>query len=200
MPLSIFPELMGLKFDLMMIPQFNTGMSTSSSGKEVRTEYQAYPLWDYELSYEWLPNGGGGREDLQTILGFFLERKGSFETFLYKAPETPYENNILIGIGDGIETTFRLLRSIGNFVEPAGGVEEAIDVDLALNGVSVLPADFTLSDHRDIIFDVAPTAGVEITASFFPLLRVRFKENSVDFNQFSSRLWEIQSLSLRSVL
>lgn len=200
MPLEIFPELTGLKFDLVMAPRFNTGISTSSSGKEVRTQYQAYPLWDYELSYEWLPNRTSGRQDLETIVGFFLQRKGSFESFLYRAPETPYESSILIGLGDGTSTTFRLLRTIGSFVEPAGGVESAIHLELTVDNLPVALADFTLEDHRDVIFDTAPSTGAEIRASFYPLLRVRFKEDSAEFNQFVSRLWEIQSLGLRSVL
>lgn len=199
MSLEIFPELPGLRFDLQMTPSFNTGVSEASSGQEVRTSYQAYPRWDYDLSYEWLPNRKEGRQDLERILGFFLQRRGSFEAFLYKPPEVALQDRILVGTGDGVNSSFRLIRSIGGFIEPAGGVAVKTDLEVFLDGELMPYPSFELSDHRDLVFNEPPEEGVEVRASFYPLLRVRFKDDSADFTQFASRLWELQSISLRSV-
>lgn len=200
MTLEIFPsDLRGLVFGTSMTPNFNTGISTSVNGHETRNSYQAYPLWDFELSYEWLPNRTQGKQDLERIVGFFLKRQGSFESFLFLAPETPFEDMTLLGTGDGVITTFSLLKTTGSFVEPAGGVPLKTDIQLYKNGIMVPFDDFELLDNRDVVFNVAPAAEDTIQGCYRPFYRARFKEDSAQFDQFMSRLWELQQIGLRSV-
>lgn len=199
MPLTLFPVLKGLQFGTTMTPSFNTGIATSVNGKEVRNSYQAEPLWDFELSYEWLPNRREGRHDLETIMSFFLHRQGSFESFLFLAPETEMEDMITLGTGDGVTDTFSLLKSTGTFTQTAGGVMAQSDCQIYVNGVLVPDADFELVDHRDIVFDTAPAEDDLIQGCYQPLYRVRFAEDSSQYDQFMSRLWELQQLTLRSV-
>lgn len=199
MSLEVFPELQGLTFGTEMTPNFSTGIATSANGKEIRTSYQPYPLWDFDLSYEWLPNRLRGKQDLERIVGFFLQRLGSFEAFLFDGPETPLEEMTLLGVTDGTAGTYPLLKTTGGFIEPAGGVIKQTDVQVFLDGMMVSYDAFTLNDHRDIAFDVAPESGKQVRATYKPLYRVRFKEDSTQFSQFTTRLWELQTLSLRSV-
>lgn len=198
--LAIFPELMGLTMEITMTPSFSTGVSTSSNGKETRTAYQDYPKWDFNMSYEWLPNRKRGKRDLETIIGFWLERQGSFESFLLDVPETPIEEMILLGTGDGTTTTFPLLRTVGTFVEPAGGVEDKLKVQLFLDNVPVAFTAFNMAaNDRDVVFTAAPAVSKQIRAVYTPLYRVRFTEDSAEFSRFSTLLWELQEISFRSV-
>lgn len=182
-----------------MTPNFNTSVSVSVNGHETRNSYQAYPLWDFELSYEWLPNRVAGKQDLETIVSFFLARQGSFESFLFLAPETPLEDMTVLGTGNGLNVTFSLVKTTGSFVEPAGGIPTKTDIQLFKNGSIVDFDDFELSDYRDIIFNSPPAPGDIIQGSYTPLYRARFKEDSAQFDQFMSRLWELQQINLRSV-
>ena len=199
MTLAVFPLMRGLSFDLQMTPRFNTGVSSSANGHETRIVFQAYPLWDYELSYSWLPNVEAGRSDLKKILNFFLDRKGSFESFLFQAPETPYEKLTLLGTGDGTNRSFPLLTTRGSSFEPSGGIGLKSHAEIYLDTDRMAVVDFELIDHREILFDTAPAAGKEVRGTYLPLDRVRFTEDSADFNQFAARLWELQSLSLKGI-
>lgn len=199
MTLAIFPKLRGLNFDLQMTPSFKTGIATSVSGGETRTPFQQFPIWLYTLSYEWLPNRKHGMNDLEQIVGFFIARKANYEAFLYEAPETPIEEAEL-GIGDGTQTDFDLVRTIYGITEPAGGVLVKEDIQVYQNSILVPYDDFSLSDHRTVVFDTAPADEDIITACYKPLMRVRFEEDNTAFSQFYSRLWELQELGLRSVL
>lgn len=199
MSLAVFPQLKGLQFGTNVTPIFNTGISSSVNGHETRNSYQPYPLWEFELSYEWLPNRQLGNQDLDRIVGFFLDRQGSFEAFLYLAPETPYENMTKLGVGDGTNKVFTLLKTTGGFFEPAGGVDTELDIQLFVDGAVISYGDFTLADNRDVTFTTAPANGAIVQACYQPLYRVRFKEDSAQFSQFMSHLWELQQLTLRSV-
>ena len=201
MAMPLFPQLKGLTFGTRMTPSFNTGVSRSTNGKETRTQYQAYPTWEFELSYEWLPNRSQGKRDLESIVSFFLERSGSFEAFLYDGPETPLEEMTLLGEGDGVSTSFDLVKTTGSYVEPAGGLADLSAIQLYVDDVIVAYSAFNLSeDNRSIVFDTAPLSGKSIRGVYKPLYLVRFNEDTADFEQFMSQLWNLQQITLKSIL
>lgn len=131
---EIFPDLPGLSFEVHMKPTFSTKVDVHTSGKETRTAYWDDPVWDFDLTYDYLPNNKAvGVTDLQKIVGFFLDRKGSFDNFLFYHREFNKSDNITVLTGDGntVEATldmiFNYARSpIGQF-NPLGA-EFFIDV------------------------------------------------------------------------
>jgi uncharacterized protein (TIGR02217 family) len=199
MTLSILPAFRGLDWGSKATPRFNNHIAKSPNGYEVRTNLQDQPLWDFEISYEFLANRKMGARDLETIQQFFLERKGSFESFLFAAPETPMEVNTVLGTGDGVVTDFDLLKTTGTYTELAGGTSSATDMMVYLDGVPQVVADYTLIDSRTIRFDTAPAASVVVSADYLPLFRVRFSQDMAHFDQFMTELWQLQQLELTGV-
>lgn len=196
--MEVFPELMGLTWGTTVRPSFNTAVSRAVNGRSTRVQLQEFPTWEYTLSWEWLPNRTRGRQDLETLQSFFLLRGGNFEEFLYLAQETPIEEMILLGTGNGVEDTFQLLRTVGAFTMPAGGVADKLDLQIYVNNVLQDYADFELVDNAYVVFDTPPANTLEVRGAYQPLERVTFKESSAEFEVFMDRLWEVQQVTLIS--
>lgn len=199
MALDLFPSLIGLDWGTRMTPNFNNKIAKAANGYETRTNLQDQPLWDFELNYEFLPNRRNGIADLEEIQAFYLNCRGAFKSFLFDNLETPMENGTSLGTGDGTNKDFLLIRTTGSFGEIAGGVYENTDVLVYVNGTPQAPSAWTLVDHRTVRFVTAPIAGASITADYKPLFRVRFSEDSVDFENFMYRLWNLQQVELKGV-
>jgi uncharacterized protein (TIGR02217 family) len=82
----------------------------------------------------------------------------------------------VIGTGDGQTARFQLIKSYGDTVRritrPVAGT-----VALKLNGVAT--SAFTLGAGGVVTLDVAPAAGVKVTASFLFDVPVRFAEDQL---------------------
>lgn len=120
---AVFPSILGVAWDAKKTPVFATKIQSAVSGKELRLAYMATPLWQYTLNYEVLRSDA--RADLQTLLGFFLARQGSFDSFLYTDPNDSAVAAQLFGVGDGTTTAFQLLKSYGGYNEPVQSVNGA---------------------------------------------------------------------------
>jgi hypothetical protein len=129
-PTAIFPELIGLTYGVKKTPVFKTGINEASSGEEVRTAYMEWPRWEFELSYDFLPDRGPGEQDLRTLMGFFLSRRGSFEAWLFKDPDDNTATETLSGTYDGSTNLFRLFKSTDGFLEPVGAVDDGFALDV----------------------------------------------------------------------
>jgi hypothetical protein len=149
MSTEVFPmSLLGLTWDVKKRPIFSNKVATHTSGKETATSYYQNPKWEYTLTYEYLPDIAKqvGDTDLHTILGFFLNRHGRFDTFLFNDPD---DNTVTVGYQadfDGTVTDFNLVRAIGGFYEPVGqynaGLAIWLDVTESFN-VPATPGPYT---------------------------------------------------------
>ena len=142
--------LPGLSFSVHKIPVFSTNKKEAVSGTEVRTSYSQYPRWRFELEYEFLEDRTGAESSLKTILGFFLQRGGSFDTWLFKDPDDYIANLSTCATTDGVTTQFPLCRDLGGFLEKVGQVDTANDIDLFLtveeNGtIPAIPGPYTIT-------------------------------------------------------
>ncbi len=84
---AIFPSFPGLTWDVSKTPEFFSLSKTSPTGVDVSASLGAYPRWHFSLAYEFLKD----REDeatneLHRLLGFFLQRHGSVDDFLFLDP------------------------------------------------------------------------------------------------------------------
>lgn len=125
MSTEIFPELIGLTWDIKRRPIFNNVVQDHLSGKETRLAFWDRPKWEFELSYEYLPNipKQVGDTDLERIMGFFLERKGNFQSFLYRFKDDYKVSNGLIGTGTGTASEYEFVRRIGPYSAPVDFVD-----------------------------------------------------------------------------
>jgi uncharacterized protein (TIGR02217 family) len=227
----LFPKIKGLAWNVVINPAFSTEIQQALSSREVRLQNYVNPVWEISLSYGYLLNDARTRDEngntaLETIMGFFMARGGQFDDFLLnltdltnRLEDSVYSDqpclNMVTGntyTGDGSTTTFQLTRGTGGFQEAAQNpANQAATV--YLNGVAkVQGTDYTIASGV-VTFTVAPGNGVNVTADFIFLYRVRFdlgstRSNStgasgtkegIEFNNFYYNLYEVKEIQLVSV-
>ena len=190
----IFPELRGLSWSVTKTPEFYTLTKTSPTGLDVSAVLSAYPRWQFSLRYEFLRDDGTARGELQKLLGLFLACNGNVEDFLYLDPNDHKAQNERIGVGDGVTTDFQLCRTYAGFTEPVYGVK-----DTPVVAVNNVPAPFSVSAAGIVKFKKAPPERAVISWSGEFYYRVKFKESSMEFANFTYRLWEAKKVEFVSV-
>ncbi len=189
--------LPGLAFSVHKKPNFSTSIKVASSGKEYRHTRTPFPRWDFELNYEFIENNRLRRNSLETILGFFLEMRGSYGTFLFKDPDDFNSVDSPLGVGDGTTTEFFFTRHMGSFSERVGQVDTSNRIEVRVDGVAEDP---TIVLPNKVVFDTAPSPGAIISADLQFFYVCRFLEDMVDFEKFYQDLWTLQTCNIRSVL
>ena len=195
---AIFPSFPGLTWDVSKTPEFFSLSKTSPTGVDVSASLGAYPRWHFSLAYEFLKD----REDeatneLHRLLGFFLQRHGSVDDFLFLDPT---DNAVLtpqiFGVGDGVTKEFQLCRSLGGFAEPVLGTVSGSEV-IYIDG-NARTGDVSISKGV-AIFQTPPALNQKLswTGNFY--FRCRFKENTMEFKNFAFRLWEAKSVEFTSI-
>lgn len=121
---TVFPDatsIPGITFDCTASPMFSTKIAEASSGKETRTSYWENPLWEFSISFDYLPDATNAKDTMYKVLcGFFLDQKGRYKDFLFKPTNLHRAENVLLGTGDGANPEFTLIREVGAFREPIG--------------------------------------------------------------------------------
>jgi uncharacterized protein (TIGR02217 family) len=198
---DVFPVLLGIKFDNKRTPVWSTKTHKSVSGKQQRAAMWSYPVWKYSLSYEVL-RADTAHQELQTLVGFFLEHQGAFDSWLYSDPSDNTVVGQSIGIGNGSTTAFQLVRTYGangnTFAEPM----------TAINGTPVIKVsgvtktagvDYTINSTGLVTFTSAPASSAPITADFSYYFRCHFTADELEFNQFMYQLWEAQTVEFETL-
>jgi uncharacterized protein (TIGR02217 family) len=200
MSTAVFPTLIGQGWSVTKAPQFATRIQRSVSGRELRTADMPYPIWNFALTFSYLPVA-----DFNTLLAFFLARQGSFDTFFYSDPTDNSVAAGYFGTGTGSETVFQLERAImgggtdNYFFEPvtAPNVLSAV----YLNGVVQSPSGYSVDPTSGLVtFASPPASGLLITGDFSFFFRCRFADDTNEFENFMYQLWQLRKLQFTSVL
>lgn len=192
------PEaLPGLAYAVHKRPGFSTASYKGTSGFGVRRANMQYPIWEFELTYEFLRSDV--TQEYQTLLGFFLSRLGAFDTFLFKDPDDYLVTAGALGTADGVTTQFGFLRAIGGFAELVGQVDNGHTINIYLNGSLASPTTYDIVLPNQIVFHVAPAAGAAITADFQFFFNCKFQDDQADFDKFANGFWELQKITLETV-
>jgi uncharacterized protein (TIGR02217 family) len=195
------PTLPGLAWSRRKKPAFNTRIASHASGREVRVALMNYPLYEFEATYGLTSSASGfaglGASSLQNLMGFFLQLQGQFGTFLYTDPDDNSMSSQGIGVGDGTMTAFSFVRALGGFAEPVGWVTAVSHV--YLNGTPQSGGSYTLTTPNTLTFTAPPGAGVVVSADFSFAFQCRFIDDQMEFEEFMSNLWKLQSMKFRSV-
>lgn len=197
------PALAGLSWSRHKKPGFSTRVASHVSGREVRVALMAYPLYEFEAVYNGLASNataafaGLGSASLQSLMGFFLQLQGQFGTFLYLDPDDNTVAGQAFATGNGTTTAFTMMRSLGGFLEPVGWVTAIANV--YLNGTVQSGAAYSLAAPNTLTFATAPAAGTVVTADFSYAFNCRFLDDQMDFEEFMSNLWRLDSMKFRSV-
>ncbi|WP_151808939.1 DUF2460 domain-containing protein [Acinetobacter soli] len=195
----LFPELPGLEWDLTKTPMFNTKIMQSVNGRELRASYQAVPKYQISMSFAFLRESKG-RKELQKLEGFFLERRGSFDSFLFKMPE---DNEFQCTfIGDGVQTSFQLYKQI-NTTQLSLQHTQADQSENPLmwsvisssrmwtNPTSLMwVLQFSINSKGLVLFTIPLAAGESVTITGTYYYRCRFADDEQQYTHFMSKLWK----------
>jgi hypothetical protein len=222
MPLLVYPELPGLAYEIVKRPNMSTlgAEDPSPSGDEVLLQQFQNPLWEFELTYEWLYDDATETwgtlpalpdHQYQTLVGFFLLNAGSGKRFLLTDPT---DNQVTDGV---LDVTTVAGTKYSQFVRNLGGFKESI---LQVNGapqikvggvLKVAGTDYTWDptligftapgvswDGQYITWITDPGVGV-VTATFPFYFVCRFKNDNTEFAKFAKSLWLNRKVELRSM-
>ncbi len=205
---AIFPALPGLAWSVIKAPRFATRIQRAVNGRELRILDQPYPIWTWTLFYsllrdKWDVRGAGGLgagyDELRIIAGFFLQQQGAFQPFLFDDPTDDTVTGQLIGTGNSSTSVFQLVRSMGDCAEPITAPNTVSAI--YFNGVSQDPADYAVDANTGLVsFTTPPPAGQSITADFTYRFRVRFADDTAEFENFMYQLWQLKQIKLQSAL
>lgn len=192
---AVFPVLPGLAWDVKKAPIFNTRVQQAASGRELRVGFYSYPLWKFSLAYNVLKADTVNAE-LQQLMGFFLERGGQFDSFLYSDPTDHQVSGQQFGTGDGSTTAFQLTRTLGGYAMPVNDLNGSPTV--YVGGAVQDTASYSISTGL-VTFTTPPANGAALTWEGAFYYRCRFLADTAEFNNFAYQLWELQQLEFQSV-
>ena len=181
--------------------QFSTNIVTTISGHERRNSDWA----DARASYDVAP-GIRSEAELGILFEFFRARRGASIGFRFRDPfdhssnemtAIPTANDQLIGVGDGVQTEFHLIKIYG---EGDDALKRQITRPIS-NAVVIaidnVPASgWDLAAGGKIIFENSPPADAQITAGFLFDVPVRFASDIMEANRFSFEAGEMPSVPL----
>jgi len=194
---AVFPALPGLGWGVKRTELWKTRVQAAISGKEVRIADWAYPRHRWELAYDFL-RGAPALAEWQALLGFFDQRQGQFDSWLYQDADDNAIAGQSLGAADGATVVFQLVRALGGYIEPILAPNTVTAV--RLNGATQAANTYTVNAATgQLTFNAPPGAGVAIAADFSYYFRCRFLEDSMDFEKFMSQLWQAKSVKFISL-
>ena len=154
-------ELGAIRRDLM-----NLEVIESDSGHEDRNRLWSQFKREYDVTYPIAKRHGPTNAAFATVYSAFLATGGGEDSFDLKDWRDFEATDELIGIGDGAETEFPLLKSysFGSRTHIRRIYRPIDPIAIKADDVTVNPADYTV-DYQlgTVTFDAAPAIGVEIT-------------------------------------
>jgi uncharacterized protein (TIGR02217 family) len=207
----VYPKL-NLAYSVIKRPTTSAGVTQAASGRETRISYWSFPMWEWDLTYEYLPDDNGpwvaGKtsSDIKTLMGLFGQ-VGMFYPFLYEDDDDNSVQGQWIGNGDGATTSFTLIRSYGaggfGTYEPIGRLNYDHPINVYVDGNLQPPDTWDLNPSIPyanlVVFHGAPPQGSTVTMDFRFHYLVRFKDNSLEFEKIFDRLWSIKRATLVSL-
>ncbi|MGH6838716.1 MAG: baseplate megatron protein TIM-barrel domain-containing protein [Methylocella sp.] len=201
-----FPALPGLAFSVHKRPSFSTRVASHVSGREVRLPFYAVTLYEFELTIEGLDSAGSlpglGVNSLQALMGLYLQCQGQAGTFLYADPTDNTQSAFIAttpALGDGATTVFTLNRIFGLGANVETEPVSWITGTPVVHDNGVTAGAFAVTAPNTITFTTAPVSGHAITATCTYAFNCRFLDDQLDFENFMSGLWKVESLKFRSV-
>ena len=182
---AIFPELAGVRPDRSRAPTFKTDILTAVSGREFRASRMANPIYRFSFGFEFLRQSSG-RAELRQLEGFYMARRGAFDSWLYRCEHDRAVTDQLFGYGDGQRTAFQLARSYGEFLEPVQNLEQLTAV--RRGELLLAPGAYTVTSTGLVVFAQAPASGVPLywTGTYF--FRCRFASDELSFDRMALNL------------
>jgi uncharacterized protein (TIGR02217 family) len=194
--LPVLPYLPGQAVSVTKAPKWSTEVIRTASGRERRTAYWPYPLWQFELQYEVIRHKPTNAE-LFILWEFFNVIQGQFAPFLFVDPsDNQISSNTpqTFGVGDGSTRTFQLTRSINSFVEP---VYDVYSPTVLNNGVAT--SAYSIAANGLLTFTTAPASGHVLSWYGYFYFGCRCLQDDLSFAQIVNQLWSGKGLKFTSL-
>jgi uncharacterized protein (TIGR02217 family) len=201
----LFQPPIGRNWPLKKTPTFGTQTLDTASGRgQLRSTERIWPIWNFELSFGYLRgNERLVNSEYQYLLGFYCAVQGAYNDFLYM---DLLDNAIPVGapeffaFGDGVSTSFQLIRSIGvgsDIVQNLNG-----PATIYVNGVAT--GSVTIGATGIVTFASAPASGAVLTWTGNFYYRLHFKDDTLEQLEllmlYAQGYWELSSLKMESVI
>ncbi len=177
-------------------PGFSTAIVTTAAGVEQRNADWA----DARLRFDAGP-GVRSEADIATLLGFFRARRGAARAFRFRDPfDSMSDGDQRIGTGDGSMTSFPLIKTYGGDDPQVRAITRPVagSVSVAVGG-ETLAGGWSLLGGGIVSLDVAPAAGVAVTARYLFDVPVRFAADTLEVSLSTFLAGEAPSVPLVEV-
>jgi uncharacterized protein (TIGR02217 family) len=188
---AVYPVLPGLTWPVKRTPIFSTKISTTPSGREFAQARMTYPRYRYGLTYEFLRSEAAYLQ-FQTLFGFYGQRLGMYDSFLFRDEDDRAVTAQGFGTGDGTTVAFQLVRALGGHTVPVWAVDSSAGAPtIFVAGVpKTAGADYTLSATGLVTFTTAPAAAAALTWTGAYYWRCRFEMDEMPLDQFMRHFWK----------
>ena len=197
MALPVFPSLPGITYPVKQSIKWSGSQHDALSGKRTRTSYMTYPIYVFDVPFNFLRTAATLLE-WQQLAGFINALAGGTGLFLYNNVNDNTVTAQLFGQGDGTSTTFQLVRTLGSFTEPIffPDLTAGLVTQVTVGGVATV--GYTVSATGQIVFNSAPALGATLTWTGTFKWPCRLDADLFDFENFMSGLFEMKSLKFSS--
>jgi uncharacterized protein (TIGR02217 family) len=210
MSTAVFPSLPLIGWPVKRTEIWQTRKPLAISGKETALADWSYPRHQWELTFDGLRQAGTNMQvpsfagavwaEFATLAGFYDLRQGGFDSFLYTDPDDNTVTGQGIGTGDGVTTSFQLIRAFGGFAEPIYAPNVVSHVYRAGTDHS----DWTVTGWGTttpgvVTFSAAPSSGQAITADFTYYFPCRFVDDQCEFQKFLGGVYSCSKLVFKSI-
>jgi uncharacterized protein (TIGR02217 family) len=187
MALAVFPTLTNLAWPVKWSPRWSYNKQDALSGARTRTSYETYPTYDAEVAFNVLRFTDNTWQQIQ---GFINAASGGVGLWLYNNPIDNTATSQSFGAGDGVSTSFQLVRTLGGFTEPVF-FPNAIS-SIQVNGTPT--GAYTVTDTGIIVFSSAPASSATLTWSGTYWWGCRFDDDVFGFENFMQYLLSMKSM------
>ena len=170
-------------------PTRRTIIVQAASGGESRNALWANSRRRYDVGH-----GVKSLQDLYQVIEFFEERRGRLHAFRFKdrtdfrskgPNEAPAFDDVEIGTGNGVATTFQLIKTYGSAYAPwSRTIKKPVTgtVKIGVNGVE-RGSGWTVDVTTGIVtFSAAPGNGLAVTAGFEFDVPARFDADELEID------------------
>ena len=188
----------------------NTIKEEALAGQTFRYPLRARPKWQWEIPFQGLREAFHGiTGEWTTLQSFILSVLGAAYPFYFLDSLDNSATTQNFGTGDGVTTTFQLMRTLGTFVEPVYGAVGASIVSGALSGspsiyingsLQTLGTNYSIGPTGLITFVSAPSAAAALTWTGKFTFLCELDDDTATSELFAYGLYEMKKLSFSSKL
>lgn len=182
---QLFPTLAGQGWDIERGWEWKNTGRESDSGRVFRRALWNTPRRTYKLRFDVLRGGAEG--EVQQLVGFFNQHKGSFEPWLFRDPLDRETAAIEpVGQGNGTTAAFQLVRAFGGHTQPVFDIEGTplVYLDTGSGYTLVSASAYTISATGLLTFNTPPAAAAQVGWNGQFLWRCEFVDDRISTKEF----------------